>query len=399
MKRIIILLVILSAGIFFTKNINAKAFSQFEGGVYFYSSLSPYGSWIQISGGVTVWRPAHVGYGWAPYRNGHWIWTDDGWYWQSYEPFGYITYHYGRWYYDDYYGWIWIPDNQWAPAWVEWRYDDDYIGWAPLPPYASFSISIGIHFTTDYYLPYYQWHFVRYRHICDPYVYNYFVPSAHVQRFYERTRYRTNYGYSDGHVINRGVDIDFVRKRSGQNIRERVIERVSDPREIRNQNGRNSDRVRSFYIERDKLSRENVNERTIKRSDKRSSLDFSRIGIGGRETFENRNGNFRKDVRTGDRENFGNRREGLLRERQGNGNNDENFLPRKEFNKERNNKPEFNNNRSNDRGGNENPFLRQGRIGQRPEINRGSRQFERNGNNRGNEHSRNENRDRRGRIR
>jgi hypothetical protein len=63
---------------------------------------------------------------------------------------------------DDYYGWIWIPDYEWAPAWVEWRYDDAYIGWAPLPPYAVFSIHIGIHYTYDYYVPYRHWHYVNY---------------------------------------------------------------------------------------------------------------------------------------------------------------------------------------------------------------------------------------------
>jgi len=27
-----------------------------------------------------------------------------------------------------------MPDDVWGPAWVEWRYDDEYIGWAPLRP-------------------------------------------------------------------------------------------------------------------------------------------------------------------------------------------------------------------------------------------------------------------------
>ncbi len=59
--------------------------------------------------------------------------------------------------YDDYYGWLWYPDYEWAPAWVEWRYDNNYIGWAPLHPYAVFSVSVGIYFTNTYYTPYYHW--------------------------------------------------------------------------------------------------------------------------------------------------------------------------------------------------------------------------------------------------
>ena len=31
-------------------------------------------------------------------------------------------------------GWFWIPGDEWAPAWVDWRYSNDYVGWAPLPP-------------------------------------------------------------------------------------------------------------------------------------------------------------------------------------------------------------------------------------------------------------------------
>ncbi|MCX7916289.1 MAG: hypothetical protein N3A53_08330, partial [Verrucomicrobiae bacterium] len=50
------------------------------------------------------------------------------------EPFGWAVFHYGRWYYDDYYGWIWIPDRIWGPAWVEWRETETYVGWAPLLP-------------------------------------------------------------------------------------------------------------------------------------------------------------------------------------------------------------------------------------------------------------------------
>src|SRR5690606_38177529 len=31
-------------------------------------------------------------------------------------------------------GWVWVPGDEWAPAWVSWRESGDTIGWAPLPP-------------------------------------------------------------------------------------------------------------------------------------------------------------------------------------------------------------------------------------------------------------------------
>ena len=108
----------------------------------FYSSMSPYGEWIAIDHDVYAWHPLDVGPDWRPYTVGRWVWTDDGWYWFSDEPWGWAAYHYGRWYYDDFYGWVWIPGYEWAPAWVEWRYGEDYVGWAPLSPYAVFSINV-----------------------------------------------------------------------------------------------------------------------------------------------------------------------------------------------------------------------------------------------------------------
>ncbi len=33
-------------------------------------------------------------------------------------------------------GWVWVPGDEWAPAWVSWRITNDkkYVGWAPLTP-------------------------------------------------------------------------------------------------------------------------------------------------------------------------------------------------------------------------------------------------------------------------
>jgi hypothetical protein len=291
MKRLIILAVVLFA--MTAINTEAKRFHHGVGG-YFYTELSPYGSWIEIDYGVVVWRPTIITLGWMPYRTGRWIWTYDGWYWDSYEPFGYITYHYGRWYYDDYYGWLWYPDYEWAPAWVEWRYDNDYIGWAPLSPYATFSISIGIHFTNVYYTPYYHWHFVNYNHFCDPYVYNYYAGPEYRYRIYNATKYRTNYRYYDGRIQNRGVDIDFVRKRTGQDIKQRDLVRVTDTRELKREKG-NRDQIRTLDIKREVLERNDLKRMDIKKENKRTSLDINKVEIGNRE---NRTTNVNKERKT-----------------------------------------------------------------------------------------------------
>jgi hypothetical protein len=115
-------------------NAGAVTFDTFQG------PLAPYGDWVVAGGYGRVWRP-HVAAGWRPYYYGRWEWTSEGWLWVSDEPFGWAAYHYGRWTYDSYYGWLWVPGYQWAPAWVAWRYSGDVVGWAPLGPGVSVYVS------------------------------------------------------------------------------------------------------------------------------------------------------------------------------------------------------------------------------------------------------------------
>jgi hypothetical protein len=180
---------------------------------FFHSALSPYGEWLELEAGFHVWRPRHLHAGWRPYLYGRWAWTDYGWYWVSSEPFGWAVFHYGRWFYDDYYGWVWVPDRIWGPSWVEWRYDDDYIGWAPLPPYASFSFSIGIRFTTHWMAPVHYWSFVRHRHFTSPNVLREVVPVDYTRRLIRTTRSAGRYEVEGDRIINRGVERSFIERR------------------------------------------------------------------------------------------------------------------------------------------------------------------------------------------
>ena len=100
----------------------------------FYDRLAPFGRWFEVNGYGYCWRPTITVAGWRPYVDGCWVWSSLGWAWQSNEPFGWATYHYGRWVNLARYGWIWVPGNEWAPAWVAWRQSRDCVGWAPLPP-------------------------------------------------------------------------------------------------------------------------------------------------------------------------------------------------------------------------------------------------------------------------
>lgn len=108
----------------------------------FYEPLGAHGEWVMVAGYGRCWRPAHAGVGWRPYANGYWRRTDAGWYWVSEEPWGWATYHYGRWDFHANFGWIWLPQTQWAPAWVSWREGGGYVGWAPLRPSARIGVVV-----------------------------------------------------------------------------------------------------------------------------------------------------------------------------------------------------------------------------------------------------------------
>lgn len=233
---------------------------------YFYSALRPYGEWIEIGTGFYGWRPVRVRSGWRPYLHGRWVWTDYGWYWASYEPFGWAVFHYGRWYYDDYYGWIWIPDDVWGPAWVEWRYDDYYIGWAPLPPYATFSISVGIRFTTQWYAPARYWCFVPFGRFTATRVDGYVLHESTTRRLIRTTRSAVRYEVDRDRVINRGVDREIIERRGNTRIpradvvetrdrQERILrngsqERIEVHRPSRTDLERSEDRIEARRLER-----------------------------------------------------------------------------------------------------------------------------------------------------
>jgi hypothetical protein len=68
---------------------------------FFFDYLSPYGSWVEFSPYGYVWCPVGLGYGWRPYTDGHWLWTDYGWTWISDYDWGWVPFHYGRWDWDE----------------------------------------------------------------------------------------------------------------------------------------------------------------------------------------------------------------------------------------------------------------------------------------------------------
>ncbi len=94
--------------------------------------LAQYGTWMDVEPFGNVWLPS-VNSDWRPFAYGHWVWTDAGWAWVSYEPYGWLVFHYGNWNFQPDIGWFWIEGSEWSAAPVEWLNYDGYCSWAPLP--------------------------------------------------------------------------------------------------------------------------------------------------------------------------------------------------------------------------------------------------------------------------
>jgi hypothetical protein len=100
-----------------------------------YDALEGEGDWVLVEPQGWVFRPRVNTVAWRPYQDGHWEPSYAfGWVWESHDPFGWITDHYGFWFYDDFQGWLWKPYGAWAPSWVAWVQVGNFVGWAPLPP-------------------------------------------------------------------------------------------------------------------------------------------------------------------------------------------------------------------------------------------------------------------------
>jgi hypothetical protein len=116
----------------------------YDNDIYGADDLNGYGEWVHTAAYGYVWRPyrnATSYYAdWSPYRYGHWRWIPPyGWTWINDEPWGWATYHHGRWFYDDGY-WNWSPygyyrhsRSWWSPALVVLNVFNNNVCWYPLP--------------------------------------------------------------------------------------------------------------------------------------------------------------------------------------------------------------------------------------------------------------------------
>ncbi|PWS27632.1 hypothetical protein DHW03_08580 [Pedobacter yonginense] len=270
----------------------------------FYDELSPYGTWIQDPQYGYVWRPDVDQNEFRPYySNGRWAMTEYGNTWVSNYDWGWAPFHYGRWVINSYRQWIWLPDTNWGPAWVDWRSGDGYYGWAPMAP----SININLSFGRRYSVPEFCWNFIPQANI-------------YINRF-PRYDYGRNNVYirnttiiNNTYVYNRrtyygGPRVEDIRRATNRDVRVYRFDQSNRP-------GASRIDSRAVSIYRPRPERNAVDNRNAApRKFEQGNAGFARNGRGndnstrgGNNTdnrFGNRNG--QSDVRiNGNVENRGN---------------------------------------------------------------------------------------------
>lgn len=227
LTALILSIVVLSAGMAAAPARADHGSLRAEVGIY-YDELSPYGDWVDDTEYGAAWCPRHVESDWRPYTDGRWVDSDYGWTWASDEPFGWATYHYGRWAFDPRYGWIWVPGTVWAPAWVSWQYGGGYVGWAPLPPAVGFDFNVGIRLgglSLSAVIRPRDYIFVSERGFLEPRVGRYAVSRARSEDLWRRARNVTSYTVVNNRVVNRGITVTNIERATGRRVpRYRVAE-------------------------------------------------------------------------------------------------------------------------------------------------------------------------------
>jgi hypothetical protein len=126
----------------------------------FHDVLAPYGTWTEDPRLGLVWMPSKesVSEAFVPYgTHGRWTYREviaggsrepiHEYIWLSELPWGWVTFHYGRWAYAGDRGWAWVAGRRYAGAWVDWRTAGkgtaSVVGWGPTPPAHVWRISPG----------------------------------------------------------------------------------------------------------------------------------------------------------------------------------------------------------------------------------------------------------------
>ena len=198
----------------------------------FDDELAQHGNWVVIEGRGRCWYPRGVDREWRPYYYGHWAYTEYGNTWVSDEPWGHSTYHYGRWFQDRHYGWVWVPGSEWGPGWVAWRSGGGYTGWAPLGPSVN-TVRITEYETRS--IPTEHYVFVEERHLAEPHVHERVVNVQQNVTIINQTTNITNITRVNNTVVNNSVSTAQIERSTGRPVERTKIVTATTSTEVTQQ--------------------------------------------------------------------------------------------------------------------------------------------------------------------
>jgi hypothetical protein len=244
---------------------------------------------------VHMWRPTRVSREWRPFTTGRWtVYYGDNC-WIPDESFGYVTHHYGSWFYlESARAWYWMPPVAhytqdtpeffigfgWYPGRVGWIHSGPSIGWVPLAPYESYygyrswgHRTVVISHTTIINITDFRYRYLDEAVIIDrDYFYRGSRYTPHVRRDIGRDIIINT--YQPVTVINNTVINNFNTdkrrfayndERVSRKPHATVINRISDNRESSRKSGRiNRDRIERDLTRFDARS-EPLQEREVRR--------------------------------------------------------------------------------------------------------------------------------------
>lgn len=198
---------------------------------YAYADIGMFFAWQpspDLTVSVTAGEPAPV---YVPYSNGQWVNTDAGWYFKAPTPYEETVHHYGRWVYDPVLGYVWVPGNVWAPAWVDWRESDDYVSWAPIPPSVYFVnniITVPV-IEEDRYVVVEKKYFVE----PDMYKYKYMYKENKNKIMIKEMVKRDGPMIVNKTIINKGPEPEGIEKVTGKKLEKIKIKNVENKGDVR----------------------------------------------------------------------------------------------------------------------------------------------------------------------
>ena len=224
---------------------------------YSLADLNQYGEWIVVQPYGSVWRPFTVD-SWEPFDYGHWSYIDNNWTWLSYEPYGWIVYHYGNWFDDPVNGWVWIPSyDSWSPGRVQWLINGDYISWAPLAP-------AGITYKNPWEEgDHHHWHIVFQKDFNKENINNYLVNGITGKEKGEILRHAPSPKLIEAKTNNKIENIKSTKERTI--IPKVEIHKLILPREIQNKIEKNRKQVKEkVMVTREKYHENKRNKKSKK---------------------------------------------------------------------------------------------------------------------------------------